>query len=44
MLVNDMIIPIQNEEVTEESIKKLSFSIIYMALEESVNMEIINYN
>jgi hypothetical protein len=44
MLFNDMIVPIQNEEVTEESIKKLALSIRYMALEESINMEIINYN
>ena len=44
MLFNDMIVPIQNEEVTEESVKKLSLSIIYMALEETVNIEIINYN
>jgi hypothetical protein len=42
-LVNNLIIPIKNDEVTEMSIKKLALSIEFQALEETINMEIINH-
>ena len=44
LLVNNLIIPIKSEEVTEKSIKKLALSIRFQPLEETINMEIINYN
>ena len=44
LLANNLIIPIKNEMVEEKAIKKLALSIAFQSLEETINMEIINWD
>ena len=44
LLKNNLIIPIKNEYIDENKIKKEGITIIFQSLEENINEEIINYS
>jgi hypothetical protein len=44
LLSNNLILPIQSIDIDEKEIKKLGLSVRFQPLEQTINMEIINYN